>query len=221
MKSNLAIFIICLIGFSISLKSSSQSRSQNALTNQTLEAKLNLLYQQFKTHLDDKTKPPKEKSFLLTNFSKEANILLNDSLNNNFTKSTENPILVSFRQKDNLTPFSWTLLPPINNSPLVRRGHSVIQTDTFLILFGGCNINGECFNDVNFFNFLTNQWYNIAPKGKIPSPRQGHSSVLYGNKMIIYGGSSNDGYKDDLFEFNLETVRNLNYITFCRKYGQC
>lgn len=210
MKRNLVLFIICLIGFSISLKSSSQLRFQSTLTNQTLEAKLNLLYQQFKTNLDDKTKPPKEKSFLLLNFTNEANNLLNDSLNNIFSKSTderENPILVSFRQKDNLTPFSWINLPSINNSPFPRRGHSVIQVDIFLVVFGGCNINGECFNDVNFYNILTNKWYNITPKGKIPSPRQGHSSVLYGNKMIIYGGSSNDGYKDDLYEFDLETVR--------------
>jgi len=42
--------------------------------------------------------------------------------------------------------------------------------------------------------------------GDVPSARQGHSAVLHGTVMWVYGGSSSGGYSDELFSFNLENV---------------
>ena len=45
--------------------------------------------------------------------------------------------------------------------------------------------------------------------GDVPSARQGHTTVLHGMVMWLYGGSSKEGYLDDLYSFNLEKVYKL------------
>lgn len=53
--------------------------------------------------------------------------------------------------------------------------------------------------------------------GEIPSKRQGHSAVLHGTTMWVYGGSTDEGYTNDLYSLNLENV-NSN-ICNDREYG--
>jgi hypothetical protein len=81
------------------------------------------------------------------------------------------------------------------------------MVDTFLVIFGGCYMETKCFNDLFFLDVLAQRWIKVETTGTIPSPRQGHSAVLYGSEMWIYGGSSNEGYLSDLYSLNLETVK--------------
>ena len=197
MKTYLCLFVIFLFYGSTALKTKSSSSIQISLSNSTLEERLDKLYQKFKTNIESKH-IIKDKIALLSNFPRKANELLSESIQpvvKNITKIKPKQLL----------PFEWTQLHfKKENSPSFRRGHSMISTDTNLIIFGGCDLNAKCYNDLYFFNMETYEWTLIENKGIIPSPRMGHSAVLYGTKMIIYGGESNDGYKDDMFEFDIE-----------------
>jgi hypothetical protein len=103
-------------------------------------------------------------------------------------------------------PFIWTELKVKNASPAIRRGHSSVLADTFMVMFGGCYMESTCYNDVHFLDILSNVWIPVQTTGSIPTARQGHSAALYGSTMWVYGGSSNDGYLNDLYSLNLETV---------------
>ena len=39
-----------------------------------------------------------------------------------------------------------------------------------------------------------------------PSSREGHGAVAYGSELFIFGGVDNNGYKNDLYSLDAETV---------------
>jgi N-acetylneuraminic acid mutarotase len=105
----------------------------------------------------------------------------------------------------NYQPFVWTELTTKNEGPIERRGHSSLIADTYMIVFGGCYMESKCYNDLFFLDLRSQQWIAVPTSGKVPSARQGHSAVLYGSTMWVYGGSSSEGYLSDLYSLNLET----------------
>ena len=46
----------------------------------------------------------------------------------------------------------WTPLIGKNSYPHKRRGHTSIVLDNYIVYFGGCYLDLECYNDVYFFN---------------------------------------------------------------------
>jgi Galactose oxidase, central domain len=106
----------------------------------------------------------------------------------------------------NSTPFIWENLQTNGIPPSPRRGQSIVLADTFLILFGGSDLNNKFYNDIYFFDLQTNSWIPIRQMGNIPTPRADHSAVIYGTTMWIFGGASQNGYLNDLYSFNIETV---------------
>jgi len=90
----------------------------------------------------------------------------------------------------------------------------------FMIVFGGKNAQSQqMFNDINFLGVPSFQWY--VPKSDIykatngpqlangqltnvPTPRLGHTSAIYGDKLVVYGGHDIDGIiSDELWTLNL------------------
>jgi len=55
-------------------------------------------------------------------------------------------------QDTNFPILEWTPLMGKNSYPQKRRGHSSIVLDNYIIFFGGCYLDLQCFNDVYFFN---------------------------------------------------------------------
>ena len=72
-----------------------------------------------------------------------------------------------------------------------------------MVIFGGFE-HGQRINTLASFSFTTQEWVHIEPKGaEAPPPRAGHSAVIYGDKMWIFGGKSNDNDKLlDLWSFD-------------------
>ena len=72
-----------------------------------------------------------------------------------------------------------------------------------MVIFGGFE-RGQRINTLASFNFASQEWTQIVPKGdEAPPPRAGHSAVVYGDKMWIFGGKSNDNDKLlDLWAFD-------------------
>ena len=45
--------------------------------------------------------------------------------------------------------------------------------------------------------------------GEIPSARRGHCSVAYGEEMLIFGGSNQEGIFNDLYILDLKYVKKI------------
>ena len=122
------------------------------------------------------------------------------------------PSLENLIMKHN-EPFEWNLLVSKNKPPSERKGQSSIIIDNYLIIFGGCDLEDNCFNDLYFFDLQKRFWEKIICEGEIPSSRQFHTANLYGNKMIIYGGNKGSDLKNDLYSFDIikRQWKKLNY----------
>lgn len=107
----------------------------------------------------------------------------------------------------NTKPFTWLNVTTLGSTPKPRKDYSFILADSFLVLFGGCNQDDEFYNDLYFYDIIGQTWLRINQNGKIPSPRCGHTARIYGSKMWIFGGYSREGYLNDLYSLNLETVK--------------
>jgi len=55
---------------------------------------------------------------------------------------------------EEFNPFIWYPVVPFNKIPEVRGGHTMNLIGDYLIVFGGCNVNFKCFDDLFFFNFM-------------------------------------------------------------------
>ena len=103
-------------------------------------------------------------------------------------------------------PFVLTKYYTKSDPPTERRGHTTLIVDTFLLVFGGCYQELKCYNDLFFLDLRSHKWIEIPTLGQQPSPRGGHAAILYGTTLWVFGGNSVQGYMNDLFSFNLETV---------------
>ena len=57
-----------------------------------------------------------------------------------------------------------------------------------MYVFGGKNDSSEKLNDLWVFNIGDKKWIEIEAEGEIPFERSGHSSDIYGEYLVIFGG---------------------------------
>ena len=77
-----------------------------------------------------------------------------------------------------------------------------------MLVFGGKN-GGRNSNkrlcDIFSYDFATQTWTALKAEGSVPSSRSAHTSVVYGKKMLVFGGRDTDGgCCKDFYEFHLE-----------------
>lgn len=111
-----------------------------------------------------------------------------------------------------------TIVPPFQQitefegeSPCARHGHTMVideRAGGTLIIFGGCNDQGQFCKDLHFFNIETRTFTCLLAHETpgTPSGRQFHSAVLHDDWMYIFGGNSN-GYYNDLHRFHLDLLK--------------
>jgi N-acetylneuraminic acid mutarotase len=123
----------------------------------------------------------------------------------NEAKSLLKPIFYSL----DLKTFAWSELISRGEVPSNRDEHTAIMYENTMIIFGGFNHEGERVNDIHRYYFKENKWEQVLIMGgEIPCSRSGHSSVLYGDSMIVFGGRDSDNNRlNDLWEFNFATYQ--------------
>lgn len=224
----MAIFIIFIFSFAFAPFNAIKHdlNIKNGI-NTEIDKKLDEIMKYYKNLLHNKTADNK----IIDLFDNEARYLLsNNKTSKNIFNKNPNEIhssQISFIQntmneKDlfetKITfayqPFVWTEYSTNKRAPTPRRGHSSVIADTYMIIFGGCYMESKCYNDVHFLDFRSKSWTKVNTTGEIPSSRQSHSAVLHGSTMWVFGGSSNDGYLNDLYSLNLETVIKNILINF-------
>eukprot|EP01097_Dermamoeba_algensis_P003558 TRINITY_DN2456_c0_g1_i1.p1 TRINITY_DN2456_c0_g1~~TRINITY_DN2456_c0_g1_i1.p1 ORF type:complete len:682 (+),score=145.39 TRINITY_DN2456_c0_g1_i1:143-2188(+) len=84
-------------------------------------------------------------------------------------------------------------------------GHTGVLYDKKIYFFGGCRPEHE--NSLHSLDLETFLLTKIKPNNKpseIPSPRYGHSAVVYGDAMYVYGGWNGDVSNDEFFCFSFK-----------------
>eukprot|EP01124_Arcella_intermedia_P025632 TRINITY_DN4624_c0_g1_i2.p1 TRINITY_DN4624_c0_g1~~TRINITY_DN4624_c0_g1_i2.p1 ORF type:complete len:299 (-),score=46.46 TRINITY_DN4624_c0_g1_i2:193-1089(-) len=88
-----------------------------------------------------------------------------------------------------------------------RHNHSGVLYQGKLYIFGG-QVDGEAYsNQIYTLDCSTYLWQELTPLGPCPSARHGHSCLLYGDYMLLFGGRdgrNNPHFGNDLWIFNLQ-----------------
>ena len=100
----------------------------------------------------------------------------------------------------------WFKIPLKMPNPIAK--HSSVFYEDSIFIFGGMYYDKkfEINNDLYEISSLK-EIKKIEIFGEIPSPRFGHSAVIYKNNMYIFGGENEKGTNNELFEFNFDTKK--------------
>ncbi|XP_010938233.1 uncharacterized protein [Elaeis guineensis] len=92
--------------------------------------------------------------------------------------------------------------------PSPRESHTatVVGNDK-LVIFGGSG-EGEAnyLNDVHILDLKNMSWTSPEVRGDPPAPRDSHTAVAIGNKLLIYGGDCGDRYHGEVDVFDMDTM---------------
>lgn len=124
----------------------------------------------------------------------------------------------SLIQQDESRPpifgLNWEDVKPTNNFyPTKREGHSttVVVTDSpKLYVFGGCYLDISCYNDLYVYDVSSQSWAEsstLQVSGQIPMPRGKHTASLVDGSLWIFGGSSEENYRNDVYQLDVHTLR--------------
>eukprot|EP00607_Mallomonas_marina_P002636 CAMPEP_0182436212 /NCGR_PEP_ID=MMETSP1167-20130531/80329_1 /TAXON_ID=2988 /ORGANISM="Mallomonas Sp, Strain CCMP3275" /LENGTH=401 /DNA_ID=CAMNT_0024628135 /DNA_START=559 /DNA_END=1765 /DNA_ORIENTATION=- len=126
------------------------------------------------------------------------------------------------------SPVQWQLLTPSGatnrevHAPDGRWGHTLVSYHSTLILFGG-SCPGKVFNDVWTADISQCahtdrvRWIKFdsalsTVSSGAPTPRGGHSAVVIGKYMYLFGGNNLGASFQDLWRLDLDLVRRLSVV---------
>ncbi len=103
---------------------------------------------------------------------------------------------------------AWSLLSPSGTAPAGRIGHSAAATSDKMYVFGGRDGSGT-YHDLYSYdpsNGSSGAWTQLSPSGPAPSARSGHTAVMIGSTMYVFGGWDGTTSLNDLYAY--DTVGN-------------
>jgi len=100
-------------------------------------------------------------------------------------------------------PWSWSRVDAAGMHPSAREGHAALEVGNKIFIFGGCVQGIRCFNDVHIFDTDTLTWSQEPFTGDAPEPRGGHSAVLVGTDVFVFGGANSETTFDDAYKLDL------------------
>jgi len=105
-----------------------------------------------------------------------------------------------------VSPNSWTE-PPLSASPPARYGHSMVNLNGQIHVFGGQGETPLTFLD-DLWKFDEEQalWEEQPRSGYAPSARRGHAAVVYNGKMYVLFGQDSQGYLNDVWQYDPRTA---------------
>ncbi|KAH8611907.1 hypothetical protein ERJ75_000974600 [Trypanosoma vivax] len=97
--------------------------------------------------------------------------------------------------------------PPEQGIGIQRVGHTMVVYKATVYLYGGCGPRGSYSSSIYCNTRAMSQWKELRGVGVVPGGRANHTSIVFENKMIVYGGQRFLEVFDDLFLVNLDTLR--------------
>ncbi|KAF7728560.1 Negative regulator of mitotic exit [Apophysomyces ossiformis] len=107
----------------------------------------------------------------------------------------------------NLNSRQWIRIQMDSQKPVERAGHSAVVANGVMYIWGGKRA-GRYLDDLVAFNtnsYPANPHWEYLSTNEGPSGRSGHVSVIFDNKLYIFGGSDGANFYNDLWAFDLQT----------------
>jgi len=97
---------------------------------------------------------------------------------------------------------AWATVHTLGESPQRRTDHSVCLFRDSLLVFGGFDGHNR-FNDLRELHLQNLRWSQVtASLRTVPRSRFGHTAVMYGHSMYVFGGWDGHETLQELFEYN-------------------
>ncbi|KAM3580775.1 hypothetical protein VKS41_006834 [Umbelopsis sp. WA50703] len=92
--------------------------------------------------------------------------------------------------------------------PSARSHHSAVSFANQIMIYGGepKTIEDPIDDGLYILNLANKQWSHIRMDGRLPKGRTGHSAILHGMNMYIWGGESDGVYFQELLHFDLTAL---------------
>ena len=102
-----------------------------------------------------------------------------------------------------LDAMKWAQIGQKKNA-FARYGHTFLYYQGSLYVFGGINLNEEPVNSLLAFKIDENKWSQITVQDEPPAPRKFHTSVIYKDMMVVYGGESKTDIFSDIWVYKFK-----------------
>ncbi|KAM2663830.1 hypothetical protein EV1_010336 [Malus domestica] len=108
----------------------------------------------------------------------------------------------------NLVTKEWTRPECTGTPPSPRESHTAtLVGDEKLVIFGGSGEGkGNYLNDLHVLDLNTMRWTSPEVTGDIPVPRDSHSTIVMGKKLLVYGGDRGDRYYGGVDMLDMNTL---------------
>jgi hypothetical protein len=107
----------------------------------------------------------------------------------------------------------WTTIEPYGETLPPIRAHTTTLVGDQLYLFGGGD--GPTYsNDVWVFDTITHRWSRpqiISHRGQLPPPRRAHTTVLYRNYLVVFGGGNGQAALNDVWALDVSDPNRLSW----------
>jgi hypothetical protein len=102
-------------------------------------------------------------------------------------------------------------MSPVSSHLENRFGHSAVSWGGIMWIFGGqtstTGTSSLLTNSMLAVNIEKNEWWSLTVEGAQPAPRRGHSAVVFGDSMFVFGGcGANSEVYHDLWRFSLTSL---------------
>mmetsp|Transcript_110192 Transcript_110192/g.235255 ORF Transcript_110192/g.235255 Transcript_110192/m.235255 type:complete len:782 (+) Transcript_110192:69-2414(+) len=99
----------------------------------------------------------------------------------------------------------WGTVHTLGEAPQKRTDHSMVLFRDSLLVFGGFDGHNR-FNDLRELNLREKRWSKVnAVRNPVPRSIFGHTAVVYGHSMYIFGGWDGHDIVQELFEYNISS----------------
>ena len=89
--------------------------------------------------------------------------------------------------------------------PSTRAGHSCVLYNMKMIMYGGLS-GSTRYDQLYSLDLTTYTWTSITRTGDdLPPAMYNHAAVVYGDLMIVYGGSTSSGLNENMYTMDLNT----------------
>eukprot|EP00640_Fibrocapsa_japonica_P001274 CAMPEP_0113940388 /NCGR_PEP_ID=MMETSP1339-20121228/6521_1 /TAXON_ID=94617 /ORGANISM="Fibrocapsa japonica" /LENGTH=402 /DNA_ID=CAMNT_0000944195 /DNA_START=160 /DNA_END=1368 /DNA_ORIENTATION=+ /assembly_acc=CAM_ASM_000762 len=114
-----------------------------------------------------------------------------------------------------LETFSWRAVKAYGDGPSPRTSCTMCPGahDGTFILYGGLTASGDC--DAYEFNIHDHRWrkLNLENALLLSGLVYGHTSCLYNNSLIFFGGTNGHSFWNDVFSLDLMTMKHHRIVT--------
>eukprot|EP01087_Luapelamoeba_hula_P019674 TRINITY_DN654_c0_g1_i11.p1 TRINITY_DN654_c0_g1~~TRINITY_DN654_c0_g1_i11.p1 ORF type:complete len:533 (+),score=69.97 TRINITY_DN654_c0_g1_i11:253-1851(+) len=76
-----------------------------------------------------------------------------------------------------------------------------------MFVWGGANDRGSDDNNLYKFNFVQRKWKKVSTKGTAPVGMWGHSAVVHGDVMYVYGGLAGSTFSNTMYTYLFKSNR--------------